>query len=249
MQYHTRRGDTVVLRDVNFHVAEREFVCIVGPSGCGKTTLLRLVAELIQPSSGDIVFSNRTRADWSRIAIVFQDHGLLPWLTVFQNVAFGLRLLGIGRHECQSRTDAYIGKVGLASCADRYPYQLSIGMQQRVGIARALVTDPELLLMDEPFGSLDAQTKLIMQDELVQLLHANEKSVVFVTHDITEAVRLGDRVLVMADRPGHIREEIVVPLARPRASVFAKSREAEELERRIWSMLEDEVRKSLGIGE
>jgi len=242
--YRNGNGPVRALENTTFSVGRQEFVCIVGPSGCGKTTLLKLVAGLTAPTSGRIVFDKTAPADRPRNAMVFQEHGLFPWMTVLDNVAFGLEMRGIRRRERRARAGAFVEQMGLGPFADSYPHVLSVGMRQRVGIARAFLADPEMLLMDEPLGSVDAQTKRVLQEELLRIWEQHQKMVVYVTHDIEEAVLLGDRVLVMSGRPGHIRREIRIPLGRPRH--VAKDRpEVTEIKWQIWQMLEDEVRKGL----
>jgi len=245
--YQTRNGVVLALEDMSFSVGEREFVCIVGPSGCGKTTLLKLIAGLMEPTSGRIIFNAEPLDGRIRSALVFQEHGLFPWMTVLDNVAFGLEMRGVGREERRHRARAFIEKVGLASFAHSYPHELSVGMRQRVGIARAFVADAQILLMDEPFGSLDAQTRLVLQEELLRIWKDHQKLVIYVTHDIEEAVLLGDRVLVMTGRPGRIRQEIQIPLGRPRNLSAREQPEVMEIKWHIWEMLEEEVRKSLWI--
>lgn len=245
--YQTRNGAVVALEDVTFGVSEQEFVCIVGPSGCGKTTLLKLIAGLLEPTSGEIAFGSESRDGQLRTALVFQEHGLFPWMSVLDNVAFGLEMQGMRRRERHDQVRGFIEKVGLAPFADSYPHELSVGMRQRVGIVRAFVAKAPILLMDEPFGSLDAQTRLVLQEELLRLWKEHRKLVVYVTHDIEEALLLGDRVLVMTGRPGSIREEISVPLGRPRDLSERSPSEVSEIEWHIWKMLEDEVRKGLWI--
>jgi NitT/TauT family transport system ATP-binding protein len=245
--YQTRSRVVPALEDVTFSVVEQEFVCIVGPSGCGKTTLLKLIAGLLEPTSGRIIFAAEPADGRPRSALVFQEHGLFPWMTVVDNVAFGLEMQGVGREERRARARAFIEQVGLASFADSYPHELSIGMRQRVGIARAFVADAPILLMDEPFGSLDAQTRLVLQEELLRIWKDHQKLVVYVTHDIEEAVLLGDRVLVMTGRPGRIGEVIPIPLGRPRDLSAGEQPDVTEIKWHIWKMLKDEVRKSLWI--
>ena len=235
-------GDLVTLRDVTFDVADGEFVSIVGPSGCGKTTLLRIIAGLIRPSSGTIRFPGDGGA--RDTGLVFQEHGVFPWMNVLDNVAFGLEMQGVAVEERRSRALAFISRVGLGAFATSFPHELSVGMRQRVGIARAFVSGRPILLMDEPFGSLDAQTKVVLQEELLRIWRDDRKVVAFITHDIEEAVRLGDRVLVMSGRPGTIREEIVVPHARPR-NLARRQAGVAELADRIWTLLEEEVRSGL----
>jgi NitT/TauT family transport system ATP-binding protein len=238
-------GDLVTLRDVTFDVGDGEFVSIVGPSGCGKTTLLRIIAGLLRASSGSIRFpSNGAERGPRDTGLVFQEHGVFPWMTVIENVAFGLEMQGVASGERRERARSFIDRVGLSAFASSYPHELSVGMRQRVGIARAFVSGRPILLMDEPFGALDAQTKIVLQEELLRLWRDDRKVVVFVTHDIEEAVRLGDRVLVMSGRPGTIREEIVVPHARPR-DLARRQAGVAELADRIWTLLEEEVRSGL----
>lgn len=235
------------LDDLTFEVKDGEFVSIVGPSGCGKTTLLKLVAGLLQPSAGAVVHSPGTGNGRPGHALVFQEHGLFPWMTVLENVAFGLETRGVGKSERRERALSFIASVGLSSFARAFPHQLSVGMRQRVGIARAFVTDPRLLLMDEPLGSLDAQTRLLLQEELLRLWTRSRSSVVYVTHDIEEAVLLGDRVLVLTGRPGRIQGEITVPLGRPRTLEYAASPDVAAIKWKIWKMLEEDARRSLGM--
>lgn len=245
--YPTRNGLITALEDVTFSVKDHEFVSVVGPSGCGKTTLLKLIAGLLKPTSGQIIFNLDLPRHQQRTALVFQEHGLFPWMTVLNNVGFGLETKGIGQKERRRHALAVVEKVGLASFINNYPHELSIGMRQRVGIARAFVVDPQMLLMDEPFGSLDAQTKLLLQEELLKIWKDDQESVVYVTHDIEEAVYLGDRVLVMASRPGHIREEIHIPFSRPRDLSVKERPDFMEIKWHIWKILEEEVRESLWI--
>jgi NitT/TauT family transport system ATP-binding protein len=241
--YETAAGPVSALEDVSFSVNTREFVSLVGPSGCGKTTLLKVIAGLLRPTSGRIAMTGSITKGRPPCALVFQDHGLFPWLTVLHNVAFGLEMQGVERQERLERAQAFIGRVGLSRFADFYPHQLSIGMQQRVGIVRAFVTDPDVLLMDEPFGALDSQTRIVLQEELLRIWNTHPKVVIFVTHDIDEAVRLSDRVLVMTGRPGRVLEEIAVPLPRPRDLSRQASAAIGDIKWHIWGLLEDEVRK------
>ncbi|MFH1680149.1 MAG: ABC transporter ATP-binding protein [Candidatus Eisenbacteria bacterium] len=234
------------LRGVRFDVKDEEFVCLVGPSGCGKTTLLKIVAGLLEPTAGEIVFRRGREEGHPLNALAFQEHGVFPWMTVIDNVAFGLEMQGAPRRERTDRARAFLSAFGLASFARSYPHELSVGMRQRVGIARAFLADPYMLLMDEPFGSLDAMTKLVLQEELLRIWETHKKLVLYVTHDIEEAVLLADRVLVMTGRPGRIREEIVVPLARPRDMRDRDRAEILRIKKHVWAILEEEVRKSIG---
>lgn len=242
--YGTRTGVLSVLEDVTCRVHRQEFVCIVGPSGCGKTTFLKILAGLLKPTSGEIRFCELPNGKPST-AMVFQDHGLLPWRTVIENVSFGLEMRGAGREERREKALAFIEKIGLASFAHSFPHQLSAGMRQRVGIARAFVMDPKILLMDEPLSSLDAQTRRLMQEEILKLWRDDRKSVVYITHDIEEAVLLADRVIVMTGRPTRIREEIAISLDRPRDLSGCAGADMTAIVRHIWGILKEEVRKTL----
>ncbi|MCO6453572.1 MAG: ABC transporter ATP-binding protein [Caldilineales bacterium] len=221
------------------------FICIVGPSGCGKSTLLRLIAGLTSPTIGSIDFDDVTPGDRLRSGMVFQEQGLFPWLTIIDNVAFGLEAQGINQRERHQRAMAFLQKVGLEGFSHNYPHQLSGGMRQRAAIARAFLADPDILLMDEPLAALDAQTRLILQEELLNIWKEQRKTVVYVTHDIEEAILLGDRVLVMTGRPGRIRADITIPLERPRTLAASDEPRVKEIKWSIWRMLEDEVRRGL----
>jgi NitT/TauT family transport system ATP-binding protein len=243
--YPTPNGTVQALADISFSAGKEEFICLVGPSGCGKTTLLKLIAGLLEPTSGRIIFHEEPPHGRHRVAMVFQEHGLFPWMTVLDNVSFGLETRGVARKERRERAQNFIHKVGLTRFINHYPHELSVGMRQRTGIARAFLADPHMLLMDEPFGSLDTQTKLVLQEELLRIWKEYRKSIIYVTHDIGEAVLLGDRVLVMSGHPGRIREETPIPLARPRTFVDGERPEIAEIKWHIWKILEDEVKKSL----
>jgi NitT/TauT family transport system ATP-binding protein len=215
-------GSRAVLADVGFEVPAGQFLCIVGPSGCGKTTLLRVLAGLIAPSSGEVTVDGKAvRGPARSRAIVFQDYtkALLPWRTVAGNVALGLEACGVREPERSQRIESLLAKMGLGHCAGHYPAQLSGGMQQRVQIARALGQDPQLLLMDEPFGALDAITRQGLQDEVARIAAEQKTTVVFITHDLEEAIYLGDQVIVLASNPGRIAERITVDIPRPRSQL------------------------------
>lgn len=241
----TNRGPVTALMDINLELAANEFVCIVGPSGCGKSTLLRLVAGLLEPSSGTIQFATEKPTNKQRTAMIFQEHGLFPWMTVLENMAFGLEMQNVRKSERESRAYEFVEKLGLTGFAHRYPHELSGGMRQRVGIARAWLADADILLMDEPFGALDAQTRLLLQEELLRIWKDERKTVLYVTHDIEEAILLGDRVLIMSSRPGQILEELPIPLARPRNLLEQATTEEQtkitELRWHIWNRLKNEV--------
>jgi NitT/TauT family transport system ATP-binding protein len=233
----SERGPVEALANVTLAVGEHEFICVVGPSGCGKSTLLRIVAGLEAPTTGRLRFEGPAEAHGVRGGLVVQEHGTFPWMTVVENVAFGLEMQGMSAVERRARSMDYLTRVGLASFADHYPHELSVGMRQRLGIGRAIVTDAPLLLMDEPFGALDAQTRRRMQDELLSIWAADRRTVVFVTHDIDEAVLLGDRVIVMSGRPGRILADIRVPFSRPR-DFRRDAADAHRLVDEIWNLLE-----------
>ena len=236
-------GTVVAFRNVDLQINKEEVLCVVGPSGCGKTTLLRCIGGLLPPSTGQVLIDDQA-VDRPRegVAIVFQHFGLLPWKSVVDNVAFGLRIAGAPRELIAERLDHYIRLVGLTGFENHYPYQLSGGMQQRVGLARALAIDPEILLMDEPFASVDAQTREVLQEELLQLHERERKTMIFITHSIDEAIILGDRVAVMASRPGRIKEILTVGFPRPRdpAAVRADTRYT-EIRNHIWEELRPSV--------
>jgi NitT/TauT family transport system ATP-binding protein len=207
----------VALNNIDLDITPGEFLCIVGPSGCGKSSLLNLIAGLAFPTSGEVQVGNQrvTGPGTDRI-LIFQEHGLFPWLNVGQNVEFGLRMQRVGRKERRAQADKYLRMVHLTAFRDSYIHQLSGGMRQRVAIARALATEPKILLMDEPFAALDAQTRDLLHDELERLWRETGCTIVFVTHNVREAVRLGDRVVQMTFRPGTIKREYSIQLPRPR---------------------------------
>jgi NitT/TauT family transport system ATP-binding protein len=237
-------GPLIALEDVSIDVQEGEFLCIVGPSGCGKTTLLRILAGLEQQTSGE-VHIERTQETRPLRSVVFQEQSIFPWMTVRDNVAYGLRMRGVRGGALSDRVDYYLDRVGLMQFARAYPHQLSGGMKQRVSLARAFANDPEVLLMDEPFASLDEQTRLLLQEELLRLWGEQRKTVIFITHGIDEAVYLADRVMVMTSRPGRIKRIVDVPFDRPR-SLFDMRAEARygQLTAEIWHALRDEVLQS-----
>ena len=247
MQFGDRAQNGVVaLRDISLTVDDREFCVIVGPSGCGKSTLLRLVAGLSRPTDGRLLLGGTEIQGPSRErGMVFQSYTLFPWLTVRGNIEFGLRLKGTPAAERQEIVARYVQLVGLAGFENAYPRQLSGGMMQRVAIARALANDPEILLMDEPFGALDSQTRSLMQELLLEVWEQSHKTVLFITHDIDEAIFLGDRVCVMTARPGQIKEEIKIPLHRPRTPDVVTSPEFIEVKRRVAGLIREEALKVL----
>jgi NitT/TauT family transport system ATP-binding protein len=202
---------------------------------------------LIQPSSGQIIFDDVPRTGQLRTALVFQDLGLFPWMTVLDNVAFGLDMRNTPREESHAKAIDFLRRVGLADITRNSPHELSGGMRQRVAILRAFLAEPQILLMDEPFGALDSQTRLIMQEELVRIWREHRRTVLYVTHDIEEAILLGDRLLVMSGRPGSIRQVIPIPLERPRHLADRNHPDVAEIRLQVWEMLEDEVRRDLRV--
>ncbi len=240
-RFETGSGPIDAIREIDLSVQPGEFCVIVGPSGCGKTTLLRILAGLDQPTSGALI-SGCAGDPPPRNAMVFQGRSVFPWLSVRKNVAYGLKLSGLSRGERRRRSDALLDLVGLTRFADAYPHQISEGMRQRVAIGRALAVEPDLLLMDEPFGALDEQTRFLLQEELLRIWEETRKTVVFITHSIDEALTLADRILVMSAHPGTIIADIPVPLGRPRdlAAVRSDPRFA-GLFTQIWELLRQEV--------
>jgi ABC-type nitrate/sulfonate/bicarbonate transport system ATPase subunit len=229
---------TEALRPVSLDVADNDFITVLGPSGCGKSTLLRLVAGLEEPSTGEILLDDvPIRGPGADRGVVFQSYTLFPWLTVRRNICFGLREKGVSFSEQREISDRFIARMGLQGFEDHYPKQLSGGMQQRVAIARALANDPKILLLDEPFGALDNQTRLLMQELLLDTWEAARKTVLFVTHDIDEAIFMANRVVVFSARPGRIKSEVATDLPHPRhytiktsaAFIALKARLTEEI--------------------
>ena len=238
-----RFGSLQVFRNVDFDVGEREILAIVGPSGCGKTTMLRCIDGLLPHDEGEILVGDRpVNEPIPGVAMVFQHFGLFPWKTVFDNVAYGLRMDGASKAEIAERVPAFINLVGLTGFEQAYPYQMSGGMQQRCGLARALAVEPRVLLMDEPFAAVDAQTREILQFELLRIWEERPTTMVFVTHSIEEAVLMGDRVMVLKGRPSGIDEIVTVDLPRPRSRATLREPRFAELRERVWSRLMSEAR-------
>ena len=232
------------LERISLEVAAGEFLCVVGPSGSGKSTLLRVLAGLLRQSAGAVRIEAE-RPGTPLTAMVFQEHALLPWRTVLANVTFGLENRGVERAAREARAREMLAMVGLTRFARHYPHQLSGGMKQRVGIARALANDPEVLLMDEPFAALDAQTRTIMQEELLRIWATLGKTVIYVTHSLEEALLLGDRVVLMTSRPGRVRQVFPVDLGRPRGLEIRSSQAYGVLLEKIWSELREEVVRAM----
>lgn len=239
--FDTRGGEVVALNGVNLEIAEDEFVCVVGPSGCGKSTLLNLIAGLSAPTSGKVYVNGKeVKGPGAERGVVFQQYALFPWLTVKKNVEFGLKLKGLSKDECDSIAMKYLKMVELEKFADSYPKELSGGMKQRVAIARAYAMNPEVLLMDEPFGALDAQTRTQLQTELLKAWQEENKTCFFVTHDIEEAIVLATRVVIMSARPGRIKEVVDIDIPYPRDQETKMSERFIELKNHIWGQVYQE---------
>lgn len=244
----TRRGDVTAVENFSLDIGRGEFVCLVGPSGCGKSTVLKMVAGFLKPSSGRVLFEGQevTGID-PRRGVVFQSYALFPWMTVLENVTFGPKLRGIGLAEREQSARRWIEIAGLEGFEKSYPSELSGGMCQRVALCRALANEPEVLLCDEPFAALDAMTRQLLQQELLQLVAKSGTTVLFITHSIEEALILSDRLIVLSARPGRIKQIYVNDLPRPRGLEVQISPSFLEMKRRIWENVEEEVRRSLVI--
>jgi NitT/TauT family transport system ATP-binding protein len=231
-------GNTGVLEDINFEIREGEILCLLGPSGCGKTTVLNIIAGFLNPTQGEVLVNGR-RVDkpGPDRGVIFQEHGLFPWRTVLQNILFGPKMMGREKDESLSLADQYIDLIGLKGFQHHYPHELSGGMQQRVSIARILINRPDILLMDEPFGKLDAQTRATMQILLLDVWEKVNPTILFITHDIDEAIFLGDRIIVMSCHPGRIVKEIEVTLSRPRDFDVMMDQDYLEIKRTILNLL------------
>jgi NitT/TauT family transport system ATP-binding protein len=238
-------GELVAVDHVSIDIAPGEFFMIVGPSGCGKTTLLRILAGLESASSGTIEVDVPAGSDRPDNSMVFQGDSIFPWMTVWQNAAYGLRMRKVPAATIKDVVGHYLDRTGLTRFASYYPHQLSGGMRQRVAIARAFANDPHILLMDEPFSALDAQNKLLLQEELLHIWDEDKKTVVFITHSVDEAVLLGDRVMVMTAQPGRVKQFVPIALQRPRNIMELQGApEYGELVHHIWSNLRDEVQRA-----
>jgi NitT/TauT family transport system ATP-binding protein len=246
LRYQSPSGGTfTALEQVSFEVPDQQFAVLVGPSGCGKSSLLYLTAGLAEPTEGEIyVGGERVEGPGADRGMVFQGYTLFPWLTVRQNIEFGLKRRKMPAAQRKEIVDYYLNEVGLTQFADNFSKQLSGGMMQRVAIARALANDPQILLMDEPFGALDSQTRLQMQQLLLRVWGHSKKTVLFVTHDIDEAILLGDRVYVMGARPGRIKQILDVPIERPRTLDMVMERSFIDMKREIFGLLHDELEET-----
>jgi NitT/TauT family transport system ATP-binding protein len=235
--------ETLALDNVSLNVDDKEFVCFLGPSGCGKTTLLRIIAGLDTPDSGEIILDGtRITIPDSKRGMVFQEYSLFPWRNVTENIIFGPEMKGVARKKAIQDAEKYLELVGLTQFKDSFPYELSGGMRQRVAIARALANEPEVLLMDEPFGALDAQTRNSLQHQLLEIWDKKHITILFVTHSVDEAVFLADRIVVMTARPGKIKEIINVELPRPRTRT---SPEVNKLRTAVLKLLSEERKERI----
>lgn len=240
----SKKEEVTALEDINFSIHEKEFVVLVGPSGCGKSTLLNIVGGLLSPSSGSVYFEGMMEKE-PNLAIVFQEIALLPWRTVYQNVIYGLEEKKVSKKELKEKADLYIDMVGLTDFKDAYPKQLSGGMKQRVGIGRALAVEPDLLLMDEPFSALDAQTRLLMQEELLAIWNRTQLSTLYVTHNIEEAVYLADRVIVLSRHPGRIKKVIDIDLPKMGRDEEQHREQFERYADEIWQLIRNDAVEAL----
>jgi NitT/TauT family transport system ATP-binding protein len=239
--YYGRKGETVALRDVNLTINQNEFVCVVGPSGCGKTTLLNIIAGLEDATSGTVtVDGNPVTGPGKERGVVFQQYALFPWKTVLKNVEFGLKLKGMDKRKRREEAMKYLELVGLKDFAGAYPKELSGGMKQRVAIARAYAVQPEVLLMDEPFGALDAQTRAQLQEELLHTWQTEQRTCFFITHDVEEAVILAQKVVIMSARPGRIKEIVDVDIPYPRNQATKLDKRFVEIKNEIWAKVYQE---------
>jgi NitT/TauT family transport system ATP-binding protein len=241
--FETRRGAAVTaVRNLNLSVIEGEFLCILGASGCGKSTLINMFAGFVQPTIGTVFLRNEPIVKIEpRCGMVFQSYALMPWKTVRTNIEFGMKVQGIKRKDRRDRAMHFLKMVKLEGFENHYPHELSGGMQQRVTIARSLAADPEVLLMDEPFAALDAMTRQVMQEELLRIQEVSRKTMVFITHNIDEALILSDRVIVLSSRPGRVKEIFQNHLARPRHVSVQLTPEYVEMKMKVWNAVEDEV--------
>lgn len=248
MVFHGRERDVEALREVGLEVPEGGFFSLVGPSGCGKSTFLRIVAGLIRPNAGRVLIDDREiTGPGSGCGVVFQQDSLLPWRTVLENVGFGLQIRGVTTGERNRIAQRYIELVGLTGFESNYPHELSGGMRQRVNLARALSIDPDVLLMDEPFAALDAQTRELMQFELLRIWEKSQTTVLFVTHQIDEAIFLSDRVIVLGARPGRVKEVVDISIPRPRPLEIKRTVDFLGYMDRIWKQLEADIRSQMTV--
>lgn len=241
----TKKNEVLALEDINFSINEQEFVVLVGPSGCGKSTLLNIVGGLLSPTKGEVYFEGTDEDKEPTLGIVFQEIALFPWRNVFENVTYGLEERGASKKERAEKGQHYIDMVGLTGFENAFPKQLSGGMKQRAGIARALAVEPDLLLMDEPFSALDAQTRTIMQEELLTIWNRTKLSTLYVTHNIQEAVYLADRVIVLSRHPGHIKKIIQIDLPKIGREQEKYRVQFERYADEIWQLIRHDAEEAL----
>lgn len=246
----TYRGGVTAIQDFNLAVALGEFIVILGPSGCGKSTVLQVIAGLVKPSAGQVRVGQKLNPPPGKDrGFVFQQAGLLPWFDIYTNIEIGLRAKGLSKKAARAVSDHYVNKMGLDGFGRFYPHQLSGGMQQRVGIARAFAIDPPILLMDEPFAALDAQSRILLQEELIGLWEGSGKTIIFVTHSIEEAVFMADRVVVMSTNPGTVKATVDIDLPRPRTEETRSNPRARELFEELWGMIRRDAERAIGSPE
>ena len=239
--YQSRNGEMIALNGVNLDIMENEFICVVGPSGCGKSTLLNIIAGLLEPTSGQVICDGKVvQGTGPERGVVFQQYALFPWMTVKKNVMFGLELKGIKGQEAEDIAMKYIKMVQLEDFVNHYPKELSGGMKQRVAIARAYAVNPSILLMDEPFGALDAQTRTQLQQELLETWEKEQKTCFFITHDVDEAIILAQKVIIMSARPGRIKEIVDINIPYPRTQETKMTPEFLDLKNHIWGQVYQE---------
>jgi NitT/TauT family transport system ATP-binding protein len=241
--FRLKTGQTVdALKNINLSIEDGEFICVIGASGCGKTTLLRIIGGFEQADDGHVEIASSPSEKGLVTSTVFQEDSVFPWLTAEQNVGYGLRIRNVPKERRKAITDYFVEKVGLASFRHAYPSQLSGGMRQRVSVARAFANEPEILLMDEPFGALDEQTRLVLQDEVLRLWSQHRRTVVFVTHNLDEAITLSDKIVVLSARPGRVRAVIPVDIPRPRNVIGLRSDpKYGELYQQLWELLQHDI--------
>jgi len=246
--FEDKNGGIIALKNLSINIKDGEFVSIVGASGCGKTTLLNLIAGFEKPDEGQILLDDQIISDINPdCGMIFQQYALFPWKTVWQNIDFGLKMKRISKNERNTAITKYIDLVGLSGFEQHYPHQLSGGMKQRVSIARSLITNPKVLLLDEPFAALDAMTRQILQEQLLRIYEQYRKTILFITHSIDEALLLASRIIIMTARPGKIAKEIINDLPYPRTIDIQLSKDYIRLKRMIWDIVQDEVMKSMEI--
>lgn len=237
VSFQSAKGTVRALRDLSFESREGEFLTLVGPSGCGKTTLLRVLAGIVAPGEGEVERITSAADRNPNVLLVCQEHNLFPWMTMLDNAAFGLEMQGLGRREREAQARELLGRLGFAGREHAHPHELSLGMKQRVAVARCFLSDPAVMLMDEPFAALDCQTRLLLQQELLDLWEQSHKTVIFVTHDVEEAILLSDRILVLSRQPAHLVGEFAVRFARPRTTAITMTEEFLFLKKRVAAAL------------